>query len=58
MEKLTERQLFLLQKAIQYIDKVSEYSFDIDITGYDEVDFDAKMLIDDLKIDFNLQPHH
>ena len=54
MEKLTERQLFLLKKAIEYIDKASEYSFDIDITGYDEVDFDAKMLIDDLKIDFNL----
>ena len=54
MKELTERQLFLLNKAIEYIDKASEYDIPIEINGYDEVDFDAGMLIDDLKIDFNL----
>jgi len=53
--EFTERQKMLLNKVIDFINETAPYSLDINIEGYDECEFDAGMLADDLKIEFNLE---
>jgi hypothetical protein len=52
MKTLSKRQILLLKKVVEYIEETQGYFLDTQIKGYDEQEFDAGCLADDLKIEF------